>query len=446
MARRVFISVLGTGFYRHCIYGETGFKTRFIQVATLLNIKANEWSNDDVGLLLLTDFARSTNWEMPDNKRENPITKTIEDYRGLKHEIDAMNLPFAVKDLPIPNGKNEEEMWTIFTTLYDALQEGDELYIDLTHAFRYLPMLVLVLTNYAKFLKGVTVKSLTYGNYEARDGDNAPIVDLLPIAALQDWTNAAASFIQDGDAAHLAQMTMTELKPILRDRTRDDLKSAQMLRVLVGNLEKVTSEMLTCRGLSIENSESIKALKKNLNQLQEVIIKPIKPIIDKVKDEFVDFNEEPDVENGFNAAKWCIHHGLYQQATTILQESVVSFFCKRYEALVNCDQLEDSRNIISTAFNILAQGIAEENWRLRDDANLPKLRQVIEAFETDRDIYLVQLQGDKQEHISASYRALSDLRNDINHNGMRNNPLKPLAIKRKTEEFYNRIYSCLFDK
>lgn len=445
MARKVFISVLGTSFYKPCIYGDTGIKTRFIQEATLLSIGTKEWGRDDTGIVLLTDFARKTNWEVADNQRLDKTIGTVEDYCGLRQRIDALQLPFAVRDIPIPDGKNEDEMWTIFTTLFNELQEGDELYIDLTHAFRYLPMLVLVLTNYAKFLKGVTVKSITYGNWEARDGDRAPIVDLLPIAALQDWTHAAASFIQDGDAAKLAQMTLSELKPILRDRTRDDLKSAQMLRVLVDNLEKVTSEMLTCRGLSIENSETIKALKKYLNQLEEVIIKPIKPIIDKVKDEFTDFNEEPDVKNGFHAAKWCIQHGLYQQATTILQESVVSFFCRRYEGIVTCDQLEDSRNIISTAFNILAEGIAEENWRLRKQEYLPRLKKVLNAFEDDYDAFVVQTQGDQKEHISATYRALSDLRNDINHNGMRNNPLKPLAIKRKTEEFYNRIYSCLFE-
>ena len=33
------------------------------------------------------------------------------------------------------------------------MQDGDELYFDLTHGFRYLPMLVMVLINYSKFLK-----------------------------------------------------------------------------------------------------------------------------------------------------------------------------------------------------------------------------------------------------------------------------------------------------
>lgn len=52
----------------------------------------------------------------------------------------------------IPEGRNEQEMWEIFQKVYGQMHEGDELYIDLTHAFRYLPMLVLVLSNYAKLI------------------------------------------------------------------------------------------------------------------------------------------------------------------------------------------------------------------------------------------------------------------------------------------------------
>lgn len=51
--------------------------------------------------------------------------------------------------MPIPNGKNEEEMWEIFETLFDKIEEEDELYIDLTHRFRYIPMLVMIFPNYA---------------------------------------------------------------------------------------------------------------------------------------------------------------------------------------------------------------------------------------------------------------------------------------------------------
>ena len=165
MARKVFISVLGTGYYGACKYVKDGFvssETRFIQQATLEYLKVcNNWTTKNADgevvdriYILLTDGAREKNWNKSITSRMNPKTKQEEPYLGLEQILTDMNLPCPVETLRIPDGKNEEEMWTIFNTVYEALKPNDELYFDLTHSYRYLPMLVLVLGNYAKVLKG----------------------------------------------------------------------------------------------------------------------------------------------------------------------------------------------------------------------------------------------------------------------------------------------------
>jgi hypothetical protein len=57
MSRKVFISVLGTGFYDKCIYTTNDFQsteTRFIQQATIENLLQNEaWNPKQIGLLYL---------------------------------------------------------------------------------------------------------------------------------------------------------------------------------------------------------------------------------------------------------------------------------------------------------------------------------------------------------------------------------------------------------
>ena len=67
MPRKVFISVLGTGFYGACQYKRGKFEsstTRFIQQATLeyLNV-GGEWTSADRVLILLTDGARKNQLE-----------------------------------------------------------------------------------------------------------------------------------------------------------------------------------------------------------------------------------------------------------------------------------------------------------------------------------------------------------------------------------------------
>lgn len=67
MARKVFISVLGTGFYNKCVYFKDDFKsteTRFIQRATLEMLTCDgSWSAETgKGFILLTEKARTANW------------------------------------------------------------------------------------------------------------------------------------------------------------------------------------------------------------------------------------------------------------------------------------------------------------------------------------------------------------------------------------------------
>src|SRR5699024_4490556 len=89
-------------------------------------------------------------------------------YESLEKRIDALQLSCSHENIEIPNGKSTEEIWEIFQIVYDLIEKGDELLFDITHGFRSLPMLNMVLINYAKLLKEITVSGIFYGNWEAR--------------------------------------------------------------------------------------------------------------------------------------------------------------------------------------------------------------------------------------------------------------------------------------
>lgn len=219
MARKLFISFLGTNAYKECTYydKEKEYKpTPFIQVATLEQIGAENWSESDAIRIFVTDKANELNWDKNIKERKVHDDQIIP-YHGLEKELDEMHFKANVQKVPIVDGKDEDEMWQIFQTVFNEIHEKDELYIDLTHAFRYLPMLVLVLSNYAKFLKHITIRHLSYGNWEARDtvSNHAPIVDLLSLTLLQDWTTAAADFLENGYAEGLKKaINLNSAKPL----------------------------------------------------------------------------------------------------------------------------------------------------------------------------------------------------------------------------------------
>lgn len=377
MARKVFISVLGASFYEKSRYGksETGFvsnETRFVQQATLEYLKAKEWNENDIAYILITDKAKTDNWDKTITRRKH-YTRGGEDYMGLEKVIEDMNLPFRPVPLFIKDGNNEDEMWSIFQKLYENLQEGDQIYFDLTHSFRYIPMLVLVLGNYAKFLKHTTVCSITYGNYEVgrlREDKISPIIDLLPLTMLQDWTFAAADLIRNGNIQRLQELTKENaLPPMLRARGRRNIERAtveQPLSRYVEELGNMLTDMKLCLGPNILNGQSVKAINdqyENVTNHYSDLVAPIRPIIDTIQDTFKTFKttteiDPVEIQNGYEAARWCYEHQLYQQAFTILDENITTQFCM----LLETDTEEYEERKASNAL-LRHRNYQEDDWK-----------------------------------------------------------------------------------
>lgn len=429
MARKVFISILGTGLYGKCKYTAEDFcssETKFAQQATLEFINAKEWTEKDKVFIVLTEKAKKLNWDLTercDSQAENSIK-----YSGLKQVLANMHLPIEPEEIPIPDGKNEDEMWKIFNSIFEKLEEKDKLYIDLTHSYRYLPMLMLVLSNYAKFLKDVEIIHLSYGNYEARNENNeAPIVNLLPISFLQDWTFAAADYLENGNTYNLSELSKLNLTSILRNPNQDVKKKAFPIRDLMDSITNTTEDLQTCRGMNIVNSTNIKKLKENLSEIESTFIQPLNPVIDKIRHSFDKFDNKPNIKNGFAAAQWCFDNGLYQQSATILQENVVTFFCEKHKIEIND---EERREIVNAAFYIKSNKKEddENSWKVPNTDNYEENKSTIKSILNDK--YFLK------EGLVGAFSNLTEIRNDINHSGMRskNGPLTAKKLKNRIKD------------
>lgn len=124
------------------------------------------------------------------------------------------------------------------------MEEGDEVYFDITHGFRSLPMLGMVLMNYAKALKGIKVKAITYGafdalgsrfNIEERIPDPeqriVPLLDLTGFHELQEWSIAADNFVKSGNTAKMIALTEGKTAPMVHSakETSPPLEALKLL-------------------------------------------------------------------------------------------------------------------------------------------------------------------------------------------------------------------------
>jgi len=223
--RKVFLSFLGTTDYLPCNYQIAGYASvanvRFVQEACVARWCA-DWGSDDRIFLCVTDESLEKNWL--DNGHRD---KNILERQGLASRLEGLHLAAPVEPVMIPAGRSEEEIWAIFERVFSLLEEGDHLYLDITHAFRSLPMLAMVILSYAKVMRTVSVRAISYGALEARgtmedvkkmpeDHRHVPVFDLLPFDRLQDWVIAVDRFTATGDGKMIRQLADQDIGPLLR--------------------------------------------------------------------------------------------------------------------------------------------------------------------------------------------------------------------------------------
>jgi len=420
MARKVFISFLGTSKYTECNYcsssGLVEKNIAFVQEAT---IKHN-CMDYDLFLFFLTKEAKLNNWD-----RENGLYSRLQLIEGVKDKVIA-------KD--IPNGFNINEIWEIFQIIYDQIKNNDQLVFDITHAFRSLPMLGMVLINYLKAVKKVEINGIYYGAFEAlghpsivndmpMDKRNVEILDFIGFSLLQDWTTAANNFYEFGNVNKLTELISKEISPILKETKGDDI-DANMLRSFIKPLPAIFENITTVRLQEIYKSKQYNDVKESIKKINKKNIPQVAPLIDKIYEKLIPFHEENSILNGFHIVKLCLDYGWIQQAYTILIETTVSY-------ILESEKLdwkkEEYRNITNSCFTILKHNIQEESWT-GDASKQPHLtKQLLNSP-------LVFLLND-------DFIDLINCRNDINHAGIRKNPMAAKTLKLNIERIYCNLIS-----
>lgn len=405
MARKVFMSVLGSTNYRECCYTDnsTGFKselTKFIQAA-MFGKFVNKWGPDDIAYIFLTTGEKGSevkNW-LADGHCLFDSKEKIQS-KGLRTLLESMNSSCRIEPVHIKNGDNETEIWSNFRTIFDCLQADDEVYFDVTHGFRSLPMLVLVLNNYSKFLKGISVKSITYGNYEARNDKNeAPIINLTSLTNLQDWTSAANMFIETGKTSGITEL--------INDKE-------------FSVLDEFVKEIAECRGLSIFSGATALKVQEELSAIH-FQDHSFRELLNKVNEKVTSFGNS-DLMNGFRAVEFCIQHKLIQQGITLLQEFIVSFILKE----IYCEDwiAEINRSIASGCMSINSIESFKASEKLTDDEK-QKARELAQR--------IFQLPYKKKLSDKVFKNLSLGARNDLNHAGMRIDP-------KETGYFEDRLF------
>ncbi|CAN0383725.1 unnamed protein product, partial [Phaeothamnion confervicola] len=321
----VFLTSLGTSNYRELHYtgyeGESGAAelcaTRFIQLARLKALKLRGLESEHQ-YILLTPIAREKNWL--DNGHDGAGSLP-----GLASSLAVEELRATALD--IPNGSTQEEFWQIFATLVEKIPESADVYVDLTHGFRTIPILMMMALEYAEQAKDARVMELTYGADKDENGA-APTWNLAPFLVIRRWAAALQAFLEFGDTRPLGEVAKLPTNALGRQLGRE-MPSA--LGKLPRALERFGEMLLKCHAPGITQAAAdLRRLTSDASHSsQHLQLRPLLHILHKLEASLADFPSEPNSSlDGLQAqraaAAWCLKHRLAMQAYTFIREAFVS--------------------------------------------------------------------------------------------------------------------------
>lgn len=465
---RKFISVLGTGQYKECVYFNENekIKTRFIQDA-LINMYMKDIKDDDEIIIFITPSARAKNWEDSNvvqygwkdkfkNLSEDKM-KQIESIlgaedewedkqikvRGLKNTLVEKYPKVHIRDIEINEGRTEEELWDTFDRILGVIKDEDSIIFDITHGFRSIPMQVLTVLNYAKVVrKDVKLLGIYYGAYEAKsqDRNEAPVFNLNIYNDILNWAFAAKTFIGYGNS--------NEICDLYEEKLKDGHRELEKLKKFMSSLKAFTNNISTCRGRIIltEDTKDYKKrmdksiyeaaiqIQNNFNDIEKLdiskinVIKPLGDLLKKIKSSLSEFNKKSNLDIGLATIKWCQKNSLIQNAYTAIDETIKTYVCDKYGL---DDSIEKNRENICKAAMV----------NVRREKNNKDIKLNI-SEEKDIEIYELIKNTLPLDIVNLSNK-VSKLRNDINHFGFLNTSSSYKKFSKDLDEIIQELFEVI---
>ena len=334
MMAKKFLSFLGTNSYLHTKYQINDYisePVRYIQEA-LAKYLCQNWTQDDKIIIFATNGEHGSikrNWENGQfNNSDNFGLEYEPQPKGLKEKLEDLDLVCQIEMVPIPDGIEENEIWEIIDIVNESMENEDQLYIDITHSFRYIPMIIPSMLTFLKATKGITLQSIHYGAFEALGTPQeikniplevriAPVRELTEIYKMIEWSEATNAFLRYGSGKRLIEQ-IDKVEKI-------DKKTRNFLNPLKSSIEKIDEALKFNNVTELKRADNLK-IEKKIKLEKTPNLFALKKLSPKLEEYLYQWSDN-EVENGLMAAEWCLKNDRFAQALTFAQEAMISYFC-----------------------------------------------------------------------------------------------------------------------
>jgi hypothetical protein len=402
------LTFLGTGRYDLTCYhwNEHRYDTRFSPVASCSFLAPSEL------ILFLTHEAEE---------------QVLPEFRS---EFST-DIPLCV--VPVPLGRNEDELWEIFNQISAQVKPHEQVAFDITNGLRSFPLVGLMAAVFLHSALKVDVRHVFYGAFDVgrvTTPGMTPIFDLSPMLSLLDWSVAAERFNKTGDGRALSSLVSQQRKALAQAVGVEQAGALGNLANMIAEISRALSLIRVYRAMDMSAGlvQRIDRARPALSLMAAT--QPFQLLLDTVGNTYAPIGladpEDPaqalhNLDTQRKMLAWYAEREHWVQAITVARELLVSWFMAY---LGHFDFVErEKRESVEEVVNTEAH-----RWK-----NVRKLKGEYQP------IFLASVPC--LDEALSLWNDLVGVRNDVDHAGMRKNPLKPEDLVSQMETILKRIYA-----
>ncbi|WP_240912570.1 TIGR02221 family CRISPR-associated protein [Thermococcus sp. LS2] len=325
----------------------------------------------------------------------------------------------------IETPKTQDDIWDLFERIVDSVDYGDEIILDITHAFRHIPFMSFLVMLYLQEVKNVKIRGIYYGAFEAKTEKGAPIFDLSGLLDLADWLYGVRDLRKygrgEGIYTSIRNMNARFYKTNTQKKPKTLSGYANLILLLLKNLQ--LNQIPTFMKLSAEAKNGYEEFKAEAIEF----LPPIRYTLNEIKrlTEFGcnEFGKEC-LEKQLKIIEYLLEKGMTANALELMREWIVNtviFLAGEKDWLRREVRIKAERTIGWFSADIIgkSEGFEKTEWaeKLERDEKMTKLAKV--------------------------WLKVQEIRNTIAHAGMKKENPDPNKIERKAREFLEMLKEVL---
>ncbi|WP_206832159.1 TM1812 family CRISPR-associated protein [Alicyclobacillus fructus] len=328
---RIYLTFVGGNAPRQVPYrwGDEVSNDRYFQLTALDWMRRGviPFHPDEVWVVL-TQRAREL-WVKPPEEGETPLREQ------LYAQAERMGIP--IHEVGFDQEPRDQSVWMNFDELVRRLDKASQdigpdaelhIAVDVTHSFRYFPMLVLTLLHYAHVVQGVKLELILYA---AETGD---VLDLTALAQLQQWVLEMHRALKGPDASGVERLVREIQSSVARkDRAQAPFLSPLQTFAAKWNVLWETMRLTKHHEVPLAATQALDALdecERLVAELEEgtASFYPLLRILRQVRDQIEPLCETEWLPLMLAMVRWYLDRGMFHQAYTTMRELYATYACQ----------------------------------------------------------------------------------------------------------------------